>query len=411
MYKFAQIGHTKRNYKVMFIVSIFLYISKKDNKFLITKNREEDKDMRRTDLIGTTMALSLAVFMSAVATGCGKNDIDTDVTQSEVVETMATIETSGVEQTVESATEYEVVKLQVPYVVMIAEDTFLMDSPDTAGKIVDLAKESVVTIVGEVTYGGVTTEFYYGQVGMDTSVVEGYIDGKYIDFNSKVEDSMMGYSEVEGGDGIETTTEVETQTEIVEEEVPTEQTTIEAVVEPYLMYTTQSCNVRESADKSSALIMTLAKGVEVTCFGTEGEWIRIDCQGIYAYIHSSLLSSTKSTESTATSKTTQSVQVETSTQVTQVEQQVPTTPSQIQPYTPVQNADGTITVYDDCGDKLTLTPDGKGGFIDQDGFPRSKEGYNIDPITGQPLIPQTQSTIEVTLGHGYIESNSGIRAE
>ena len=91
-----------------------------------------------------TIFTTVILGMSILAVGCGKNDIDTDITQSEVIETMATVESSEVEQTSEAIAEYEVIQLQVPYMVVTCADTFLMDSPDTAGKIVDLAKDSRV---------------------------------------------------------------------------------------------------------------------------------------------------------------------------------------------------------------------------------------------------------------------------
>lgn len=334
--------------------------------------------MRRTDLIGTTMALSLAVFMSAVATGCGKNDIDTDITQSEVIETMATIESSEVEETPSVVAEYEVTNLQVPYVVMINTDTFLMDNPNTAGKLVDLAKESVVTVTGDVTFGGIATEFYYVDYQNGENIVSGYVDGKYIDFNSKVEDSMMGYSEVEGGDGVEETTEIEeTETPTVAE-MSTKSTEV-LFNAPIAMYTTQNCNVRSRADKESELIMTLAKDVEIHCWGTDGDWSIVDCQGIKAYIHSTLLTETKPAPAQTTKPAEQSKPAQTQTPAQTTQQK----PAETKPQTPSQPS-GTITAVTPEGQTVTLTPNGKGWYKDQFGCPRDANGNRVSNIDGSP---------------------------
>ena len=92
----------------------------------------------------------------------------------------------------------------------------------------------------------------------------------------------------------EETTTVEETTEIEETETPTvaEMSTKSTEVlfdAPIAMYTTQNCNVRSRADKESELIITLAKDVEIYCWGTDGDWSIVDCQGIKAYINSTLL--------------------------------------------------------------------------------------------------------------------------
>ncbi len=329
--------------------------------------------MRRTDLIGTTMALSLAVFMSAVATGCGKNDIDTDITQSEVIETMATIESSEVEQTSEAIAEYEVIQLQVPYMVVTCADTFLMDSPDTAGKIVDLPTDTVLTIIGDVNYGGVATEFYYAEYENNENLVEGYIDGKFIDFNSKVEDSMMGYAEVEGGDGVETTTEEITVPETMAEN-ETEVETIE--FEPYVMFTNTACNVRSQPTKDSDLLMTLDKNVGVTVYGEENGWSKVDIGSVFAYIKSSLLSKEQTADPVPAQPQSQTPSTQTQSQPAQTQ---PTQPS-----APTQNTNGTITVVTPEGKTLILTPNGKGWYKDQNGCPRDVNGNRVSNIDGSP---------------------------
>lgn len=342
--------------------------------------------MRRTDLIGTTMALSLAVFMSAVATGCGKNDIDTDVTQSEVIETMATIESSEVEQTSEAIAEYEVIQLQVPYMVVTCADTFLMDSPDTAGKIVDLPTDTVLTIIGDVNYGGVATEFYYAEYENNENLVEGYVDGKYIDFNSKVEDSMTGYEEVNGGDGVETTTEEITVPETMAEN-ETEVETIE--FEPYVMFTNTACNVRSQPTKDSDLLMTLDKNVGVTVYGEENGWSKVDIGSVFAYIKSSLLSK----EQTADPAPAPSTQ----TQPTQPQSQPAQTQTQpTQPTTPTQNANGTISSYDYENNRpITLTPNGRGWYVDEYGYDRDANGNLVNTVTGEPYVDAFDGTADV----------------
>ena len=85
-----------------------------------------------------------------------------------------------------------------------------------------------------------------------------------------------------------------------------------------------------------------------------------------------------------------------------------TLPNGIRPYTPVENADGTITVYDDWGDKLILRPTGDEYYVDQYGAKRSKEGYDIDPFTGLPMKPRYD--IDTTPIVPYISYNSGLKA-
>ena len=343
--------------------------------------------MRRNDLIGTTMALSLAVFMSAVATGCGKKDTEVSVPQPEPIETMADAETTEPE----SIAEYEVITLAVPYTVAIAENTVLMDRPDTAGKIADLPRDSIITVVGDVNFGGVKQEYYYCQFDTDTTSLEGYVDGNKIDFNSKVEDSMMGYSEVEGGDGEEIAETTET------EEVSTEPVQTEAAeVEPYVMYTNTDCNVRSEARKDSTLLMTLAKNVEVTVYGEENGWSKIDVGGMFAYIKSTLLSSTKTetpqqTASTPSQPTTQTeTKAETSSQTdTQTQAQQTTPPSTTSPSTtPVENPDGTITVYVKEGYVATMSLWNAelGIYRDQEGIERNSKGEIVNPYTGEVYV-------------------------
>lgn len=256
--------------------------------------------MRRNDLIGTTMALSLAVFMSAVATGCGKKDTEVSVPQPEPIETMADAETTEPE----SIAEYEVITLAVPYTVAIAEDTVLMDRPDTAGKIADLPRDSIITVVGDVNFGGVKQEYYYCQFDTDTTSLEGYVDGNKIDFSYGIEDSMADVTEVEGGDGTEETTE-EISTEVEEEETAASTSDVafisEEYFEPYTMYTNTACNIRGRATKDSTLLGTYPINTEVTVVGEQDGWSQLVYDGCVAYIKSTLLSSTKTEVSSSTS--------------------------------------------------------------------------------------------------------------
>lgn len=347
------------------------------------------------------MTVLLAICMSAVAIGCSSKEAPMDVQQ-----TMATVEETSEEETTSIAeSTYGVVTLAVPYLVTINEDTILMSNLETSEKISDLPKESIVTVIGNVTFGDAEVDFYYCQLDTETSTLEGFVDGKYIDFNSKVEDSMMGYSEVEGGDG-EETSEIEAETEEVSLEENTSEATTEVEVleaEPYIMYVASNCNVRREADKKSELIMTLAKGVEVTCYGTEGDWTQIDCQGIVAYIHTSLLTSTKPASSSTSSTGSSSQSGSTQSQQTQ-------TPAQST--TPTQNANGTISVYSSAdGMQLTLTPNGKGWYVDQYGFSRDQFGNDVDPITGEVIksIPY-DSVVEEYQGGVGASYNSGLKA-
>lgn len=102
------------------------------------------------------------------------------------------------------------------------------------------------------------------------------------------EDYADSLVEVEGGDGEEVTEEVVESTENeVEETQPVE------TFEPYQMFTNTNCNVRAQASKDSELVATLSVNTEITVVGIEGEWSKVEVNGLQAYIKSSLLSSTK----------------------------------------------------------------------------------------------------------------------
>lgn len=102
------------------------------------------------------------------------------------------------------------------------------------------------------------------------------------------EDYADSLVEVEGGDGEEVTEEVVESTENeVEETKPVE------TFETYQMFTNTNCNVRAQASKDSELVATLSVNTEITVVGIEGEWSKVEVNGLQAYIKSSLLSSTK----------------------------------------------------------------------------------------------------------------------
>ena len=171
----------------------------------------------------------------------------------------------------------------------------------------------------------------------------------------------------------EETTTVEETTEIEETETPTvaEMSTKSTEVlfdAPIAMYTTQNCNVRSRANKESELIMTLAKDVEIYCWGTDGDWSIVDCQGIKAYIHSTLLTKTKPAP-----------------QKTETKPQTPSQPS------------GTITAVTPEGKTVTLTPykPEKGIYLDEEGAARDKNGNEVNIVTGEPYIDVFDGTADI----------------
>lgn len=237
----------------------------------------------------TTMALSLAMVISGAITGCGnkssQNDAVPTMTVAEEVE--PTEVTTEVETQTETAVAtYEVIPVQMPYSVTVSEDTILMDSPDKAGKIIDLSKDMDLTVTGEVTYGGVPVDFYYAELTDENgNTVEGFVDGKYLEFNGVLEDSMAEVTEVEGGDGediTEITEEATPQSEIAENKTED--------FEPYIMYTNKNCNIRGRASKDSTLLGTYPVNTQVEVIGIEGDWSKLVYDGCIAYIKSSLLS-------------------------------------------------------------------------------------------------------------------------
>lgn len=247
-----------------------------------------------------TIFTTIILGMSILAVGCGKNDIDTDIPQSEVIETMATIESSEIEETPSVVAEYEVINLQVPYVVMINTDTFLIDNPNTAGKIVDLAKDSRVKIIGNVIYEGIEVDYYYVEL---EDGKKGFVDGSFINFNSLIESDIV--EEIPDGDGenVESTeTETESISEVATESIET-QANVESspangvlnidACEPTLKYANTNANIRAIPDKEGDLVATVSLNTEITVIGTVDNWSQIEHNGVVCYIKSSLLSDSK----------------------------------------------------------------------------------------------------------------------
>lgn len=251
------------------------------------------------------------------------------------------------------------------------------------------------------------------EVGSSEIIESTEIESSVIEESTEIESSEVIES-TEMTSEVEITTEetttVEETTEIEETETPTvaEISTKSTEVlfdTPIAMYTTQNCNVRSRADKESDLIITLAKDVEIYCWGTDGDWSIVDCQGIKAYIHSTLLTETKpAPQKTETQPQTQKPsQTQPPAQTTQQKpvETKPQTPST----TPTQNADGTITVYNaEEGRTLVLTLKNPelGVYRDQFLVPRNASGQPVDPYTGELYIkPQmAESHLHEDLSRG-----------
>lgn len=360
--------------------------------------------MRRSKLVSTTMALSLAMVVSNAMTGCSSKANKSDAPVSTVEEVITTEVESSVETTSEEEVEkvYEVIPVAVPYSVLVSSDTMIMDNPDIAAKIVDLPKDTQITIIGDVSYGGVETHFYYAQLtAEDGNTVEGYVDGTYIDFNSKVVDSMEGYSEIEGGDGEDTTDTTDVAQAILNVEE----------VEPYTMYASTACNVRIDPSKESELIGTLEKDEEVTVIGKTGDWSRIDYQTVYGYVKSSLLSDKK----TASAKKTETPKSDSQPAQTETPKPSGDTAQTTPPSQPKQSG-GKITAVDpEMGYQITMTPvgDGSGFYKDQYGEFRDAQGnlvyYNY--ATGEYSTDSSHAQMEVseTDLSGDLKQGSGMQ--
>ena len=213
----------------------------------------------------------------------------------------------------------------------------------------------------------------------------------------------------------EETTTVEETTEIEETETPTvaEMSTKSTEVlfdAPIAMYTTQNCNVRSRADKESDLIITLAKDVEIYCWGTDGDWSIVDCQGIKAYIHSTLLTETKpAPQKTETQKPAEQSKPSQTTQQTQ-QKPAETKPQQSTTSNGVTyNADGSISFYNSqygYQAKAVLINPTLGIYEDQEGVAYNKYGQMVYHDTGElytpPQMAESHLHEELSRGSGAV---------
>lgn len=226
-----------------------------------------------------------------------------------------------------------------------------------------------------------------------------------VEATTEIESSTVEETTETESSVIEEPTEAESETETIEattEEINTEETTVvnistEIAVEPHVMYVNSSANVRDLPSKESNVIDNYAQGTEVNVIATDGDFSKIDYKEGFAYIHTSLLTSTKPASSSTSSTGSSSQSGSTQSQQT---------PTQTTP--PTQSSGGKTTV-NYKGVQMTLTPNGKGWYLDQDGIDRDAQGNPVDPITGQPY---DTNTIVVEPNTTFTPSTpSGIHAE
>ena len=241
--------------------------------------------MRRKDLIATTMALTLSIFMASVCTGCGGS-------YDEVEQRVE----SGVSENTVVDEGYKVVEVEKLYDAMVKEDCSLLDSSDAKTEIMEMLKESYVTVYGEVFKGEIATEYYAVELDDGT---KGFIAGENLDFNVvTLEDYSDNLVEIEGGDGEEAEEEViEETTEETVSENSVENTNPYNIVDcdPVTKYTNTGSNIRAIPAKDGELVDTVAINTELTVTGTteDGSWSRIEHAGMVCFIKSSLLSDSK----------------------------------------------------------------------------------------------------------------------
>lgn len=237
--------------------------------------------MRRKDLIATTMALTLTVLVAGTMTACNS----TEPSSSEVVSTEA--------QTEVQEEGYIITDVQVPYTALVIQDTNIYDVSDAKTAVADILAETYVTVTGDVSYNGVAVEYYAIKTEDGTT---GLMEGKDLDFNVVTENDYVDtLTEIEGGDGEETTETTEETTEAESTEASSEiGVSGEApAFESYVRYTNTNCNVRSQANKNSDLVGTLSINSEVTVIGVENDWSKVSYNGMEAFIKSSLLSESK----------------------------------------------------------------------------------------------------------------------
>ncbi|MEG1848774.1 MAG: SH3 domain-containing protein [Lachnospiraceae bacterium] len=225
--------------------------------------------MRRKDLIATTMALTLTVLVAGTVTACAsKEPVSAEPIATEA---QTEVQTEG----------YTITDVQLPYTALVAKDTSIYSTEDAVTAIADITMESYVTVTGTVQFNGVDVDYY--AIKTDDGTV-GFMEGKDLDFDVVTEnDYSDNLTEVEGGDG-EETTESSTPASGVSEEA--------TAFKSYQRYTNTNCNVRSEADKKSTLVGTLSLNTEITVIGVDKDWSKVSYNGMEAFIKSSLLSET-----------------------------------------------------------------------------------------------------------------------
>lgn len=239
------------------------------------------------------------------------------------------------------------------------------------------------------------------------------IESSTVEETTETESSVVEESSEIESSVIEESTEAESETETIEattEEISTEETTVvnvstEIAVEPHIMYVSSSANVRDLPSKESNVIDNYAQGTEVNVIATDGDFTKIDYEEGFAYIHTSLLTSTKPATQSSSSSTSSTGS---SSQSGSTQSQQTQTPAQTTP--PTKSSGGKITV-NYGGKPTTVTPNGKGWYITSDGIDVDAQGNPVDPITGQPY--DTSSTLHEAnfTPIDQLPTNSGIKAE
>lgn len=220
-----------------------------------------------------------------------------------------------------------------------------------------------------------------------TPTIEETTESVEVEESSSIEESSSTESEfeTEESSSIEESSVIEPSTVIEESSEETTVASTEVAISYSIMYVTNCSKVRELPNSESNVITLYDFGTEVKVVGIEGEYSKIIYEDDgFAYIHSSLLSATKPDELLKVSVPDNNTSGGTS-ESANAEMPVQTeTPAQST--TPTQNANGTISVYSSAdGMQLTLTPNGKGWYVDQYGFSRDQFGNDVDPITGETL--------------------------
>ena len=217
------------------------------------------------------MLLVLSMGMIMMLTGCGS--------EQKVEDPVVAIETEV--ETVENEVGYETIKVDMEYPAMLVNDTILTEAPDNDAEVVSVVTDEVVTVIGEVEFGGQLVDFYHVKT---SDGVSGYIGGEYLNFNF---DSLANVEEVE--EPVEEVTETEEVTEV--EKVSEEQET--EAFEEYTRYTNTSVNIRSLPSKEGEVLGTYPINTEVKVVGVDDDWSQISYDGCVAFIKSSLLSESK----------------------------------------------------------------------------------------------------------------------